>query len=176
MDKKQKMEFEEIYEAYYTKLYRYIYSHIGHKEDAEDMTNMVFVSCYENFEKFDSDKASIATWLYVIAGNRLKNYYRDKKQQISMDDDEAVDFFEMFGTQKDEIEQAVLLEEMSDMLKKAMNCLPQKQQKILQMRFYEGKSAEQMAKLLHMTPGNVRVMQNRALVKMREVLSHMDYL
>lgn len=169
-------DFSRIFQIYYPKIYSYIYKHLGHKEDAEDMTNMVFLSCYQKFNEFDESKASITTWLYVIAGNRLKNYYRDKKQNVSMDSEEGLAFFEALSSEKDEVEQAVLMEETMSVLEQAVDSLSEKQKKIIRMRFYEDKSATEMAKILGTTSGNVRVLQNRALIKLRDILEQMDYL
>jgi DNA-directed RNA polymerase specialized sigma24 family protein len=52
---------------------------IGVTEDAKDLTGEVFLAGFKSYEKYDSTKSSLASWLYVITNNRLKNYYRDKK-------------------------------------------------------------------------------------------------
>lgn len=38
-----------------------------------------FAVCFQKFDSFDPAKASFGTWLYAIANNKLKNYYRDHK-------------------------------------------------------------------------------------------------
>ena len=75
----QSMEeaFEEVYNRYYLSVYLYLFKRIRHQQDAEDLANDVFLACYKNFGSYDPAKASMITWIFVIASNRLKNYYRD---------------------------------------------------------------------------------------------------
>lgn len=80
-------EFEEMYRRYYASVYKYIYEKVSHRQEAEDLTNEVFLSCLKHFKRFDSSRASAATWLFAITRNRLKNYYRDKKSMVSVDDE-----------------------------------------------------------------------------------------
>ena len=72
-------EFERIYQEYYLKILTFIHKRVPDLYEAEELTGDVFLSFYRNMDSYDEEKGSIATWLYAITANRLKNYYRDKK-------------------------------------------------------------------------------------------------
>ena len=57
------MNFEQVYRDYYLKVFRYVKQHTLSRQDAEDLTQEVFVACYRNFDSFDPQKASVGTWV-----------------------------------------------------------------------------------------------------------------
>lgn len=162
-----KPTFEELYEQYYSPIFRYIAKRINNRQDAEDLAANVFVAAYRNYAGFDPSRASAATWLYMICSSRLKNYYRDRKDSVSLDDeDDPVD------VSSDElVEDAVLLEEQNEMLRRAVDSLPEKQRDVVKMKYFKNMSAADIAAELGTTAGNVRVILNRSMDKMREFLT-----
>lgn len=167
----EKMEFSEVYHEYYMKVFRYVRGKIVNHHEAEDLTQEIFTAYYRNFEQFDPKKASVGTWVYVIMKNRLKNYYRDKKEQDSLDDDER--FLELAS--EEVLEESVLLEEQKKLLLAAMEELSGRERQIIVNTYFEKKTSAQTAVLLGMTAGNVRVVQNRALIKIRRYFESHGY-
>lgn len=164
-----KPTFEQLYEQYYTPILRYILKRITNRQDAEDIAANVFVTAYRNYDGFDPSKASAATWLYMICGSRLKNYYRDRRENVSLDDEEnPVD------VSSDElVEDAVLMEERSRMLHDAIAKLPERQQQVVRMKYFRNMGAAEIAAEIGTTAGNVRVILNRSMDKLKEFLA--DY-
>ena len=74
--------FEQIYDDYKDKIYEFIFYKVSNKELAEDLTSDVFISVYKNLHRYDAEKSFITTWLYAIAYNRLKNYYKSRKNNV----------------------------------------------------------------------------------------------
>ena len=70
---------------YYLKILTFIHKRVLDLYEAEELTGDVFLSFYRNMDSYDEEKGSIATWLYAITANRLKNYYRDKKTHYSLE-------------------------------------------------------------------------------------------
>lgn len=95
---KMQSDFEEIYDVYYDRLYRYAYTLLLNKEDAEDVTEDTFLLAYRNFAYFNAEKGSMGTWLSRIAHNCAVNLVRSaaysKKAEIpdSWDVEEERDF------------------------------------------------------------------------------------
>lgn len=147
-------------------LLRFLMSHTNNREDAEDLMQDVFTSCYKAQERFDSTKCSEVAWLFIIAKNKLKNYYRDKKNTISLD---AIDI-EQKDT-KDYMEQAVHVMHCREVAAKAIKKLDERSQKIILLRFFEEKSHDEIAEIMNLTTGNVRVIQSRALKQMEEYIN-----
>lgn len=160
------MQFEEVYNTYYNRVLRYFISHTDSVQDAEDLATNVFIKCYKSFDSYDSSKAGVVTWLYSIASNSLKNYYRDKKNNVSLDDPDN----ELHIADKTDLSKAVELSEMRKLLADALCVLDEDKRRIVVLRYFGDKSTKEIAQLTGLSDTNVRVTLNRSLTKMREYL------
>ncbi|MBQ9828040.1 MAG: RNA polymerase sigma factor [Lachnospiraceae bacterium] len=68
--------FAAIYDAYYDRIYKYAFTLLLNREDAEDVTADTFFAAYANISTYDPEKASMRTWLTRIAHNRAVNLVR----------------------------------------------------------------------------------------------------
>ncbi len=159
--------FEQIYDDYRDKIYQFLYYKVNNKEIAEDLTNDVFFSVYKNLHTYDASKSFISTWLYAIAYNRLKNHYKSRKDtvynieyMIEMSDQIHIikyDFFEQ--------------EEWRLVLKNVMDELPEKNRRIVLMKYYCNMTSREIGKCLDISPGNVRIILKRSLAILKNKLS-----
>ena len=62
--------------AYYDEIYRFVYRQVGHREDAMDLTQTIFLAVLRALPPFDPGKASFRTWLYRIAANKVIDHRR----------------------------------------------------------------------------------------------------
>lgn len=161
LPKNKRPPYEVFYSENYQRVLHYVRSKIGNDEDAEDLVSEIFLYCYKHYEDYDPEKSSITTWLYLILNSRVKNYYRD---HVAFADYEAVaDTMQDLSIDMDE---GVYLEQLHSALMKAIGTLPDRQQKIVMMRYFQNYSSEEIAKRLGITSGNVRVQLSRALDKL----------
>lgn len=160
---KSQMSFEQYYDKYYSVVLGYITRKINNRYNAEDLTMDVFTSCYQKFDTFDPQKASFQTWLFVIVNNKLKNYYRDKKEPDELD--ESVEFGEYF---EDDIIQAQYIMQMRDYLADAIELLNETQKTIVINKYFCNKNSSEIAEMTGLSPVNVRVQLSRAMTKMKE--------
>jgi len=161
-----KPSFEEIWIRYYSKVKLYISGHVTNWQDADDLANDVFILAYEHFDRYDPQKASIYTWLFAITRNVLKNFYRNAKNNISIDDeDNWLDIASPL-----DIENCVIEEERAAILKKAIAELPERQRACIELQYIEGLSGKEIAERIGITPANVRVLVNRAKEKLKRNL------
>lgn len=161
LPKNQKPAYEDFYSEQYDRVLYYVRNKIGNPEDAEDLTSEVFLYCYSHYDDYDPEKSSIKTWLYLIVNSRIKNYYRD---HVTFADFEAVS--ETIQDHNIDLDEGIYLEQLHGALMKAIATLPERQQKIVMMRYFQNYSGEEIAKRLGITPGNVRVLLSRALNKL----------
>ena len=158
--------FEDLYRNYYGKVLSYLTYKIGDRNISEDLAGDVFLRCYKNIRKFDEAKGAESTWVFTITKNLLKNYYRDRKVTSSIDD---MDGFDVADEQdvEEEIEQSQRLEEIREFLDREIAKLDSVKRQILMMRYYDEMSSNEIARVMNMTPGNVRVILTRTLKKLR---------
>lgn len=157
----QQPDYETFYRDNYNRVLNYVYKKISHREDAEDLTAEVFVYCYRHYSDYDPAKGKRSTWLYLITNSRIKNYYRD--HVISEDYDEIAETLQDMGI---DLDRGIYLEQLREKLLHAISRLPERQQMIVKMRYFENRSGEEIAQRLGITPGNVRVLLSRAIDKL----------
>jgi RNA polymerase sigma-70 factor (ECF subfamily) len=75
--------FEQIFRVYRNPVFRLAYRFTGNRDDAEDLTQEIFLKVFENISSFRYE-SSFATWLYRIAVNTCMNFQRDKKPAESL--------------------------------------------------------------------------------------------
>jgi len=164
LPQKQKPDYDDFYKDNYNRVVNYVKNKINNYEDAEDLASEVFLYCYSHYEEYDSEKSGITTWLYLIVNSRIKNYYRD---HISNADIETVQ--DVMADESIDMDEGIYLEQLHKVLTNAIKMLPETDQKIVMMTYFENKSGEQIARTLGITPGNVRVKLHRALGKLQKM-------
>lgn len=155
--------FEKTYKEQYLHMLYYVQNKINNIHDAEDIVCDAFTYCYKHLSDYDSSKASMVTWLYLIINSRIKNYYRDRKDYVELGELENSLYSEDVC-----LENAVLLEEQCKIIKKAIKSLPERQQQIVILKYFQNKSSPEIASILQISPGNVRVLLMRALQKLEQ--------
>ena len=156
-------EFAEMYQSYQQPIYRFLFWRTRDQATSDDLTSSVFEKAWRARSSFHG--GSVQAWLYRIARNVLTDYWR-RKQTVPLEhaeqvvNEDVVDIAEQL-----DIDQAVAE------MRTALRQLPREMQRLVELRFIEGLSARQVAQRLNMTEGNVRVVQYRALKRMRKLLS-----
>lgn len=135
--------------------------------EIEDCVNDVFIRFAENLEKFNPDRASLKTYLGVIARNCAANIARNRLPTVSIDDDliEIPDDYDL----EDEIAKKELAKTVIEQIK----LLGSPDSEILFRKYYLGESTKQIAAELKLSPSNVDVRAHRAMEKLRKKLGGM---
>ncbi len=169
MDRNQ--YFEEIYSSYHDKIYHFIYFKIYDAQIAEDLTNDVFLAAYKNLNRYDADKSFITTWLYAIACNRLKNYYKSsgRKQEYSIEN-----WHEKYEDADMANDSMLERQEWRILLLEALLQLPERNRKIVLMKYYDNMTSKEIGQKLDLSPGNVRIILKRSLELMKKELKVID--
>ena len=161
------MWVEHLVESYSDSLLQYVAKHTNNKEDADDIVQEVFLSCCRYKDKFDETRCGEQAWLYILAKNRLKNYYRDKKPVVSLEEQVAEPEMDI-----DYAKQVIHTMTCRELTAEALQQLDPRSKKIVVLRFFQGKSHEEIADMMGLSTGNVRVIQSRALKTMEEFLNN----
>lgn len=150
--------FEEFYRNNYSKTVQYINKKIGSLQDAEDLASEIFLYCFHHYQDYNPQKSSQSTWLYLITNSRIKNFYRDTRI--------FVDLESLVGILPDDspdMDACIYLDQLKIIVHNALNQLPEYQQKIVTMRYFENRSSSEIGAHLGISPVNVRVQLSRAL-------------
>lgn len=156
-------EFEAMYESHAPSIYRFMFWRTRDEMLAEDLTSNVFEKAWRARHSFTGGSAK--AWLHKIARNTLIDHWR-KRQDIAMADPAAIETVSQEAALPEVLDQAMLVAE----LRRAVSGLPKDMRRVVELRFIEGLSARQTGQQLGLSEANVRVVQYRALRKLRDSL------
>lgn len=163
MGKEEKLAFESYFQSYYQQAFKYTIKKVSDAQTAEDLVMDAFVSCHQKFDEFDPERAKFATWLYVILNNKIKNYYRDKKEYEPLEDCP-----ELVAEEEGELAQAVYIGDLRKVLAEALLELTETQRKLVILKYFKGKDSKEIAAECGMSPGNVRVQLSRTISRLKK--------
>jgi len=156
--------FGEIYERYYTGVYKYIFYRVGDQVMAEDLTMEVFVKSMEAIDGFTFRGVPFSAWLYRIASNLVIDHFRRLPAQAELSLEEKL-------VSSSEPSAQVLESEFTHQaLRHALSELTEDQQQVVILKFVDGLSNHEVAQLLGKTEGAIKSLQHRALASLGRVL------
>ena len=126
--------FTELYEHFFPRVYKFIYAKTSDAEIADEIISRTFMKMFENLQNYNPTRAAFSTWLYQIALNELKMFWRSKNYRG--EHEESWD--ENFNPAAPEFEQPenqFLLNENKKILLKAVETLSKREQKIIELKF-----------------------------------------
>lgn len=160
--------FAELYDLYVDKIYNYIYHKVGNTAEAEDLTAQVFTKAWEAIDSYQWQGYSFSPWLFRIAHNLVVDYHRARRPTVVLDVLETRPH--LTGSEGSRPEQ--ILQDMMAMerVREAIGQLTEEQQTVIILRFIEGYSTADVAKIMGKRRGAIRGLQFRGLTALRKIL------
>lgn len=168
---KDKQAFVEAYDLYVDQIFRFVFFKVGTKEEAEDLTSMVFLKCWNYvYEGHLGDYQTLKALLYKIARNTIIDHYRKngKRQEVSLDDANGSPV--IIDPKQDPEDQAATSFEFTRLMEDKLPQLKDEYREVIVLRFINELSIAEISKVLGKTAGNVRVMIHRALESLQHLV------
>ncbi|MEJ2210907.1 MAG: sigma-70 family RNA polymerase sigma factor [Anaerolineae bacterium] len=152
------------FDAYYPRLYRYIYQHLRHQATAEDLAAEVFTRLLEQVAGGGGPRQHLQAWLYRVAHNLVVDHSRRRVHR----DHEPLEDGQAVGRQDVEAEVAHSISWQRAC--EALAELTPQQRAVIILKFLEGWSNKEVARVLDTSEGAVKSLQHRGLASMRRAL------
>ena len=163
--------FSVLYENFFTPIFRYIYGKINNKQEAEDLTQVVFLKAFKSIKNFESTNKSPISYFFTIARNTVIDFWRKKKEiEITENEEDQRDFFDNIEAKEDLPNEAYEKKEKYIFVKKLLNKLKLEYKEVLELRFVYDYSTAEIAQKLGKNESNIRQIQVRALRKLKNHL------
>lgn len=157
-----KRRFAKLYTTYADDIYKFLLVHVRDNALAEDLTADTFLKAWNKIDTFDWRHSR--GWLYTIARNTLNDHWR-KHKPVPLDEDTEI------ADDKPSQEEIMDIKLSFERAAKAIARLPEEMKSVVVLRFMQGYNVRQTAEALDLSESNVRVIQYRALKKLRGSLS-----
>lgn len=153
-----------LYDALVEPIYRYVAVRVRRREDAEDLTQLVFERIVASLPRYRHRGRPFEAWAFRIARNAVIDHVRRERGHEPLDG-------ERMSFQGDGGPEAISLrgEQMRE-LRAAMRQLTADQQEAIALRFAAGLSADEAAQVMGRQPGTIRGLTFRAIASLRRRL------
>jgi RNA polymerase sigma-70 factor (ECF subfamily) len=172
--------YAELMERYRKPLYHTVLKMVKNTDDAEDLTIEAFAKAFRGLEKFKKEY-TFSTWLFRIATNNCIDFIRKKK----------IDTLSITSTFKDDIGEEVGIEIKDDsldpqeeaiktqkieLMQMVVNKLPIKYQRLVDMRYFQELSYEEIADKIDIPLGTVKAQLHRAKELLYDLIKERKHL
>lgn len=163
---------ELLIKRYLKPIYSFVSRYVGNGQEAEDITQEVFVRVWRNLKKFDQNK-SFKTWIFSIAKNTAIDFFKKKK---------SIPFSEFENEKRENMITETLADpsplpqelleraDMAQMLNSAMEKLSPKYRMVLFLRYNDHFNFREIAESLGEPENTIRSRHRRALIMLKKIL------
>lgn len=167
--------FADIVSFYQHKIYQHCYRMLGNRHEAEDIGQETFIRAYINIHSFD-DKRKFSTWLYRIATNLTIDRIRKRKPDYYLDAEirgtDGLNMYSQLATDSRLPEEEVQGMELQDYINQEIAGLPPKYRSVINLRYLEEFSLQEISDILDIPLGTVKTRIHRGREALRKKLRH----
>ncbi len=162
----QDIAFRQLMSLYKERLYWHIRKIVISHDDADDVLQNTFIKVYRNIAKFNAD-SKLYSWMYRIATNESITFINKRAKS------QNVDISEMQYKLAESLEADVHYDgdEMQLKLQKAIAQLPQKQQLVFNMKYFDDMKYQEISDVLETSVGALKASYHHAVKKIEHILT-----
>ncbi len=157
---------EKLSRYAYARVYHYMYYRVSNREDVEDLTSEVVLKMVRSLKR---QRGNFHAWIYRIARNSLIDFYRRRAVRSEMS------LSEMHNELPDKsppLNGQVLT---SQKLRQGMETLTEEQRQVILLKFIEGHTNGEIARIMGKSIGAIKVLQYRAVKSLRKYFRKKGY-
>jgi RNA polymerase sigma-70 factor (ECF subfamily) len=161
--------FGVLYNRYYEQIFRFIYQRTADEDLCADLCAQTFIKAMQNLSKYSYKGVPFSAWLYTIASNEIKQYFRksNKSRVVTLEDNYV-------NTIKDEMDDKVELEINIVRLEKVLKKLKPDEIQMIELRFFEKRPFKEVGDILGMTENNAKVKVHRIILKLKDLFKELS--
>lgn len=162
---------EHVYTAYHSRVLGYVCNRVSDLTLGEDITSDIFLKIAEHLNDFDPEKANLTTWVYTIANRTLTDHFRSRRVFVEIPEENGED-----GCLPEELidrsslDEKLLLENQLQSLALALKSLPQRDQDLIVLHYFNGLTLKAAAEEMNMSYINAKVVHKKVLTKLKSMM------
>ena len=161
--------FGKLYDSYVDEVYRFVYYRVNDVETAEDLTSQTFLKAWDNMGRYRLRGAPFKAWLVQIARNLIIDFYRTRKDTLPLEP-------YAIGKADPNVNVSSVVEKrlQAQWLQKMLRHLTEEQREVLVLKFINGLSTREIARIMNKGQGAVRALQMRGLHALADLVGMND--
>jgi len=172
---RDKEAFIKAYDLYVDQIFRFVYFKVGNKEEADDLTSIVFLKTWNYIQDSSvEDFKTLKSLIYKIARTSIIDYYRKNsnfnKVAFVNKEGEPIDIKD----EKQDIARQAEINSDFGIIEQKLKELKDEYREVIVLRFIDELNIKEIAAILDKPKNNVRVLVHRALKALRELTDNKD--
>ncbi|MXY36701.1 MAG: sigma-70 family RNA polymerase sigma factor [Acidobacteria bacterium] len=155
-----------LYSFYFPRVYRYVAGRVRSTQDAEDVTEEVFLKLVANLKRYEWRGLPFGAWVFRIARNEVVSHARRQRRRGI-----PAQLSETMPDDRQDHVAAYELQATIEVVREATAKLPPAQRDVISLRFGAGLSVAETALALGKTQNNVKVLQHKAIAKLQGMVA-----
>jgi RNA polymerase sigma-70 factor (ECF subfamily) len=170
--------WEEIVQKYHRRIYNICYRFAGSTDDAQDLTQEVFIKMYRTLNSYDVDRGAFMTWVTTMTRNLLVDHFRKTKQErltdsldtTASDHEDAMPMSERIPDHGPAPDSRVQSREAGDTVHQALQKLSPELREAVILRDLQDMDYKEIATVLKVPEGTVKSRINRGRAELARLL------
>jgi len=180
LDHNDQKAYAELMKLYRDSIYFILMKIVKNSDDAEDLTLETFGKAFKYLDKY-SPQYAFSTWLFRIAVNNSIDFIRHKNnspqcvdnESLNVEQEQLIEHSQSGVTRTPE--DHIMDKQRVEMLRCAVSQLPDKYRKVVELRYYEELSYEEIAERLNISLSNVKIQLLRAKNMLSQLMVNVRY-
>ncbi|NEY70984.1 RNA polymerase sigma factor [Bacillus mesophilus] len=157
---------EVLTRKYYKPIYAFVYRKVGNKDTAYDLTQEIFIKVIQRIPSY-SQKGTFKSWLYTIAVNHCRDYWRSAPYQSSLKQSELPQSLE---SKERSVSYIFERKETREQVRGAIQSLPDYQKEALILKYYQDMKIKEIAEVTNSSIPTVKSRLKQGLGKLANLL------
>jgi RNA polymerase sigma factor (sigma-70 family) len=170
--------WEEIVQRYHRRIYNICYRFAGSADDAQDLTQEVFIKMYRTLKSYDAERGALMTWVTTITRNLLVDHFRKTKQErmtdsldsVASEHEDAISLGEQIADKSQPPDARMQSRETGKTVHMALQKLSPELREAVILRDLQDMDYKEIATVLRVPEGTVKSRINRGRAELARLL------
>lgn len=171
--KKNPKRFEIVYDQYFDRIFSYVLKRIQNFETAKDICSEVFIKAFLSFRRYKWKGIPLVIWLFKIAQNEIRLYFRDKKYkpQYLTSEYEHLKHQTSPGIEEEKIQAENQFQKIKTIKKliNDLNQLSENERECISLKYIENLTIEEISQVMNMKTGTIKSHLSRGIEKLKKM-------
>jgi RNA polymerase sigma-70 factor (ECF subfamily) len=163
--------WETVVNTYAKRIYNLSYRYSCRRDEAEDLTQEIFIRVYQNLKSFRADSGSFQSWIMKVGRNLIIDHFRRTRRFQQAAGTEEMETMNLKDDKVLSPQRAAEQAEASKFLMDGLQVLPPELKEAIILRDLEGMAYTEIAELLGIPEGTVKSRINRARLELAKLLT-----
>jgi len=169
------LAWEKLVIRHTKRIYNLCFRFVGRVDQAEDLTQDVFIKVFRNLSSYNAENGQFVTWMMSVGRNLLIDHYRQSKDDritvsVTAEDDDELSILDTLPANQPSADAVMEREERALLLRRALDRLPPQLKEAVILRDLEELSYEEIEGILKVPEGTVKSRINRGRVELARSL------